>query len=769
MSDSRNEQDLFDACLGLSPAEQSSFLDTACGDDQSLKQRVLRLLSAHARAEQETMQPLGALVREAMPDVIGPYELIAQIGEGGMGVVYEAEQREPVRRRVALKVVKFGMDTRQVVARFMIERQALAAMDHPFVAKVFDAGQTAWGRPYFVMELVRGEPLVQYAEHQQLPIQDRVALFIGICQAVQHAHQKGVIHRDLKPSNILVSASDAGPVPKIIDFGIAKAVGGNPDESGLELTRAGQRLGTLAYMSPEQAARGGIDIDTRTDVYSLGVILYELLTGSLPADPSTSGESEFLTKLANGTLDLRRPSTRTAGVHRVENDLDWIVMKALDTDRSRRYETASSMAEDLGRFLRHEPVSARSPTLSYRLVKFLRRHRVPAAAAAVAAIAVVGGSVAAGVGMVRANRAEGRAREEAATAQQVSQFLTGLFGASDPNARTSTTLRELLDRAAGRIETSLKDQPRAQANLYSTLSHVYESLGVNADAVKLAEKSVAIADSLKEETLETAEALLTMGRSFQNQGQFDRSRESYERALAIRMRLAGEDLGVATILNNLGALNGQLERYDEGIAAHERALAIQERFNSELMSSVSLFGLAVIHSHKHEFEKSLELNRRVLALYQKVYGEQHPLTARAFENVGWDLKDLNRAAEALPNAEKSLEIKRKTIGPDHPQIAFSHELLGELHEALGNRESAFASYQEALRVREKALGIDNPRTADVLVSIGLLKVRGGDEANGRKDLERALLIFEKVYGPKHSKTIETRKKLEATNASAASR
>ena len=372
------EQHVFQGCLEVTPPERGAYLDQACAGDPQLRARIERLLAADRRAKQETLSGLAAcLVPQDLPDVIGTYRLLATLGEGGMAVVYAAEQLEPILRRVALKVVKLGMDSRQIVARFRTEQQALAAMDHPYVAKFFDAGQTVSGRPYFVMELVDGVPLLDYCRGQRLSIAQRLELMTLVCHAVQHAHQKSVIHRDLKPSNILVGTTSEGrPVPKIIDFGIAKAVGLEAAGGANGHTRADQSLGTPAYMSPEQAGRGGLDVDTRTDVYSLGVILYELLTGCLPVDPATLGHTEFLARLARGELDPARPSVRAGRGRELASDLDWIVMKALDVDRARRYETPLALAEDLERYARKEPVAARPPTASYCFRKFVRRNQL---------------------------------------------------------------------------------------------------------------------------------------------------------------------------------------------------------------------------------------------------------------------------------------------------------------------------------------------------------------------------------------------------------
>jgi tetratricopeptide (TPR) repeat protein len=757
-----NEQTLFEACFELTPAEQEAFLQREC-PDAALRDRVRRLLAAHARAERGMPHVIDVLPGSRADDVIGGYELLRVLGEGGMGVVYEAEQREPIRRRVALKIVKLGMDTRQVVARFRSERQALAAMDHPFVAKVFDAGQTVSGRPYFVMELVPGEPLLQYCESAGLTVHQRVTLFILICQAVQHAHQKGVIHRDLKPSNLLVSAGDDGPAPKVIDFGIAKAIGLDPSESRTELTRADQALGTPAYMSPEQAGYGDIDIDTRTDVYSLGVILYELLTGSLPTDPKSTGEAKFLALLASGDVAPPRPSARAlAPERRLAGDLDWIVMKALDVDRARRYATAAAMADDLGRYLNDEPVAARPPALAYRAGKFIRRHRIEVVAAALVFAAIVGGGIAAGVGLVRATRAEARAREEAATATQISEFLTGLFGASDPNTAGGTiTMRELLGRGAKRVESDLSGQPRVQASLFETLSHVYGSLALHTDAVALAERSLALDAAAGVETDQTSEAARTLGRSLQQQGQFARARGAYDKALAIRTRAHGDnDLGVARLLNEIGSLHGQLEQTDEAIAAHSRALEIQQRLRGPEHVSVtnSLSGLAILYGRKNDYETALRMDQRVLAIRQKTLGDQHGATATALENVAWDLKELNRLDEARTHATRVLEIKKATLGPDHPQLAFTYNLLGELAEVEGKPDESLAAHSEALRIREAALGPDSPRTGDALRAIGTLKLRTGDAAEAHRYLSRALRIFEKAYPPGHSKITQTSQK-----------
>jgi len=423
MSESPNrEEAIFDGASQLPPPHRADYLKQACGGDDALRQRVEALLKANERAGEFMKEPaaparptivLSFPLTEKAGDRIGHYKLLQQIGEGGCGVVYMAEQEEPVQRRVALKVIKLGMDTKSVIARFEAERQALAMMDHPNIAKVLDAGSTENGRPYFVMELVRGIKITDYCDQNKLPTMERPNLFMQVCNAIQHAHQKGIIHRDIKPSNILVTLHDGKPVPKVIDFGIAKATQGRLTDQTL-FTAFEQFIGTPAYMSPEQAEMSGLDIDTRTDIYALGVLLYELLTGRTPFDPKEllqSGLDELRRTIRE--KEPERPSTRLRTmlnadltavaqrrqaeaprlIHLLSGDLDWIVMKSLEKDRTRRYETANAMAMDIQRYLGNEPITARPPGTLYRFQKLVRRNRTFFAAAGVGLAALVLGLV----------------------------------------------------------------------------------------------------------------------------------------------------------------------------------------------------------------------------------------------------------------------------------------------------------------------------------------------------------------------------------------
>ncbi len=411
-----NERSIFAAALDIAdPSERAAYLDQACGSKAGLRQHLDELLAAREKLgsflrEPATLPPASEPVHEAPGTRVGPYKLLQQIGAGGMGVVYMAEQEQPVRRKVALKIIKPGMDSKQVIARFEAERQALAMMDHQHIAKVLDAGTTDSGRPYFVMELVHGVPLTRYCDDHKLTPRQRLELFIPVCHAIQHAHQKGIIHRDIKPSNVLVTMYDDKPVPKVIDFGVAKAVERRLTEKTL-FTQYGALVGTFEYMSPEQAEMNAFGVDTRSDIYALGVLLYELLTGTTPLSRERLREAAFceIVRLIKAE-EAPRPSARlsTSGAARgavaqqrgtaparlaklVKGELDWIVMRCLEKDRARRYETANGLARDVQRYLADEPVEACPPSAGYRLRKAARKHKKPLAVAAAFAVLLLAG------------------------------------------------------------------------------------------------------------------------------------------------------------------------------------------------------------------------------------------------------------------------------------------------------------------------------------------------------------------------------------------
>ena len=696
-----------------------------------------------------------------------------------MGTVYEAAETGPVRRHVALKVVRAGFATEEVRARFAAERQALALMDHAGIAKVLQAGETPAGDPYFAMELVKGLPLLEYCDSRRLSTQQRLELFISVCHAVHHAHQKGVIHRDIKPSNILVTEQDGGPVAKVIDFGIAKALGLRLTDLTLH-TAVGAPIGTVAYMSPEQAESSGMDVDTRSDIYSLGVVLYQLLVGSLPVEPSAQAIHAFIYRLASRTTSAPRPSVRYTqlGVGQkmiaearqtnpetlaraLSGDLDWIVMKALEPDRNRRYDTAFGLAQDIERYLEHKTVTARPPTAAYRAQKFVRRHRAGVAAGAVASIALIIGAIFTTVSLVRATRAERVAAGEAAAAKRVTDFLVELFAVSDPGESrgNNVTARELLDRGAQRSMSDLGNDPRLQGRMMHTIGTAYASLGLyEAARDQLSAALAARIRSLGPNDVAVAETEIALGNALSSFGAVDSAEAHYQRALATYERPENAARGgTGNALGALATLRWQQGRNTEAETLYKRAIAATEAaptLDSALLAR-NLSGLGIAYWAQQRLDEAEPLMVRSLAIQEKRLGADHPDLAALLNNLGALYWTKGNYAQAARLYERTRVIFERTLEPDHPNMASILNNLGETYWKLGRRREADSLLQRALTIKESKLAKDNPGIATTLNALAGVWRDDGKSTQAEAAYRRALAIREKAYGRSHSGVGET--------------
>lgn len=772
-------RELFEACLDLPTAEWESRL-AAC-PDPTLRAQARRLLEAHRRAEagSDPFSDLGSAA--ALPGRVGPYRILERIGDGGMGEVYLAEQLEPVRRQVALKIIKLGMDTREVIARFEVERQTLALMSHPNVARILDAGATATGRPYFVMEYVPGVPIVRYCDERALDLGARLALFVQVCAGVQHAHHRGIIHRDLKPSNILVAELDGEPTPKIIDFGIAKATS---LFGGLESphTRLGNVLGTPGYMSPEQAELSPLDIDTRTDVYSLGALLYELLTGTVPsvATPTVPGAAPT----AAPTDDIERPSDRVRRgrdgneerarrrgltpaqlAAALREDLDWIVMKALERDRRRRYDSVAAFAADVEASLADEPVAAGPPSAAYRLRKFARRRRALVVSAAALALATIA------FGAVMAQQARETARErdratlEAATAQQVSRVLVDLFASADPgNARgQDLTARELLDRAAAGLARDGELQPAVRARLQNAIGEVYLNLGMHEEAESQFRSARDTLDDLVPEadpdrlTAERGVARALVQRSRYDDAEavliavHDRAHASLPQGAPL----------LADLTNDLGVLRYYQGRNDEALellsrAAQLRAAAWGENSPKALST---LTNLGAIRSRVGDTEGSITVLRDVLQRVERHLGVDHPELFRAGLNLGADLSRSGRFAEAVALYEQLLPKARQVLGEAHTTtLTLSGNYAASLGST-GRHADALAQLRTVQADAARVLGPESRQAMFWETHVGVSLARNGQGAEAERRLTALLERQSSIRGAANFDTLNTRNAL----------
>jgi len=717
------------------------------------------------------------------PEMIGPYRILGVLGDGGMGMVYEAAETGPVRRRVALKIIRAGLNSREVLARFALERQALALMNHDGIAKVFHAGETERGEPYFAMELVHGLPITEYCYSRRLSARRRLELFCTVCQAVQHAHQKGVIHRDLKPSNIIVTEQDGVARAKVIDFGIAKAVSAPLTDFSL-VSRLGEPLGTAMYMSPEQAESSGLDVDTRTDIYSLGVILFELLVGEPPMAPRGEAIHIFMARLASRRTDPPMPSSRliTLGTGRdavayarhtdpetlrrqLRGDLDWIVVKALDPDRARRYESASALAADIGRHLANEPVTARAPSTEYRLRKFVIRHRVAVPVGALAVITIATSASFAIAGMLRARRAEQLAREEAAAARSVTDFLVELFAPVPGEVSgDKLTARALLDCGAQKASRELANQPLLRGRILQTVGTAYDELGLYDEArTQLDEALAARTRALGATSLPVAETELELANVTASHGDRIAADGHYARALAIRESLLGRDHPlVARVAYGLGGLRFQQGRSDEAEAAYTRALHIDERSPADSAKMADdLMGLGMVSWQRKRYAPAETLMKRAIAVQEQHLGPDHADVAKSLNNLATLYWSMDRYGDALSIYERVRKIFERTLDPLHPNLAIAYSNLAETYWKLGRFTEAEPLLRRALAMKEQRLTPGNPSLAYTLNTLAGVLRDEGKLPEAEAAYRRSLDIRVRAFGPNNDDVRETSAALAA--------
>ena len=699
---------------------------------------------------------------------IGPYKLLRQLGEGGMGIVYHALQVQPIRRDVALKIIKPGMDSKQIIARFEGERQALAVMDHPNIARVFDTGTTEKGLPYFAMELVEGIPVTRYCDSKRLTIRQRLELFVTLCEAIQHAHQKGIIHRDIKPSNILVAEQEGKATLKVIDFGLAKALGPQTSEATM-VTNLWAVVGTLEYMSPEQAEFTRHDIDTRADVYSLGAVLYELLAGTTPLQhDSIAGRSyeEILQRIRQEENPLpseriRRSATSPEIAERrqieparlprlLQRELDWIVMKAIEKERARRYGTPSELAADITRYLNDEPVLACPPSAAYRARKFARRHRFAVALAAAAAIPLLALAISIPIQGRRVLRERDKALAAEKTATQVSSFLIDLFNVADPTKTGgAATAREILDRGAQKVRAELDGQPLVQARLMETLGTVYDSIGLYDQALPLLETSLATRRKLLgEESLDAASSLAAVGNLLYDKGEFAKARPMLEEVLRIREKLLGpEDLDVASTLHGLANTNVGLGNYPEAERLEGRALAIREKKlppnDSHIVTSVNTLG--AIAFRKGDLTKARQLWERALAMREATLPADHPFLAGAMNNLALIRTETGDAAGARALLERVVAIQEKSLGPKHLDLAFTLNNLGDALMASNDYAAALERYRRAVDIL-RAASPNHPELGRFLNGVGWALLQMGQMEQARHAYQESFDLNQRTLG-----------------------